>query len=445
MKGDETNQMQEIPYNVLNISADSNKPDILDIVNFATDTGYVDTASFILDNVCWITGKSKREHIRVNGKWILKPSLMVDMITSQMLEFDFEEKVKIIEQEDGKVIKQIYYVNDRIDGCVIYYNPMRKYTSIFFQHHQLLGKLQKEVVEKIKWIFQYYFLIPQEYVDRLDRYIKLSRIDFKRDYRYRDEQELALIKQIIDIAPSYIVGKNYIKVDEKEEHEDWDNFDDYVYMKKYKTESNATAEFVIYDKQLEQESKFRDGKITQEQLDYYQNVIRFEVRIKDKKLNNLKSDFGISKELDNYKDERVAEEYFSKYAELAFFKQPFYRIDYAIRLINKGGEKPKMKKKLIELLKEINENGYTYTQQHYKFSDNIFRNHIKKLKALNINPLTLKQVWKDKFGNEHKTTYTKIPNFIQKQSCLEEDDYVIPSKYRELVEQAKSKKVIDIS
>lgn len=365
--------MQQVPVNVL--TAPLRKMSILDIQNVLhqledtsfLDTGFADTSSFILDMICWITGKSKREHIKVNNIWQLKPTPEADRITDQILSFDFEKCVDIVKQEDGTVMKKNYRINNEFDGCTFYYNPMRHYMTIIFQHHLLLGKSQKEVIEYIKWIFQYYFLIPNVYVERLDNCIKLSRIDFKIDYRYRDEQELALIKQIIDIAPDYIVGKSYKKADEKDEHEDWDNFDDYVYMKKYKSKSNETVEFVIYDKQLEQESKFREGKITQEQLDKYKNVIRFEIRIKDKKLNNLKSDLGISKELDNYKDENVAEEYFSKYAEKAFFKENFYCVDEAINIINNSKKKDKTKEKLVDLVKSINEKGYTYTKEHYKW------------------------------------------------------------------------------
>ena len=433
--------MKQISCNVPVDGTVENTPmDMLDILNQATDTGYVDTASFILDMITWSTDKAKREHIKVNGSWILKPSLIAEMLISRLLSFDFEESGKMI-KGNGKKIWQKYWVNNSIDGVVFYYNPMRFYLSIFVDHNTLQGKSQVEVTNYIKDIFQSYFLFPQKYVDRLDRYIKLSRCDFKRDYRCRDEQELVLIKEIINIAPNSIVGKHYIKVDEKDEHDDWDNFDDYAYMQKYKTEANDNVEFVIYDKQLEQESKFREGKITQEELDYYEKVIRFEIRIKDKKLNNLKSNLGISKELDNYKDEQVADEYFSKYAELCFFTEPFYRIDKAKRIINKSSLKPKTKKKLGKLITSINKDGYTYTQEHYAYKGNTFRDHIKKLRSLGINPLTFSDIWKDKQGKKHKTKYTKIPNFIKKQNCLEEEG-IIPSKFNELKKQAK---VIDKS
>lgn len=394
-------------------------------LNVSINQTSTDTVSFIIDVVSWLNGDDKRKHYFSieEHRWKLKHSPIEKIIMNRLLSIDFEEDFKYIENKNGEKIKQIFYKFDYYGKYVFYYNPMRYYLTIIVQHHQLISKKQKEIIEEIKWLLRCHFMIPQKFVDRLDKYILLSRIDFRRDYRYRDEQELVLIKQIVNIAPEYIIGKSYKKIDEKDEHPDWNNYDDYEYMQKYKSKLNETVEFVIYDKQLEQESKFRNGKITQEELEQYKNVIRFEVRIKDKKLNNLKSDFGISKEFDNYNDDNVAEEYFSKYAGSVFFEEKFCRLDYAVRLINKSAEKPKMKKKLVKLLKKINDDGYTYTREHYEFSDNCFRDHIKRIRKIGIAPLTFKQVWKDKFRNEHKTTYTTIPSFIQKENCI--NDYIV--------------------
>lgn len=425
--------MKELSNNVADTSS-NNAMNLQNKNNIVIDTGYVDTVSFILDNICWITGKSKRDHIFVNGKWILKPSLLTEEMMNRILSVNFEEKTKPIEGDNGKIIKQIYFVNDHIPQCTFYHNPMRHYTTITIQHYLLLGKSHIEIIEYIKDIYKYYFLIPQKYVDRLDKYLILGRIDYKRDFRYRDEQELTLMKELIELAPDYIVGKSYMKLDERDEHPEWDNYDDYEYMKKYRSKSNETVEFVIYDKQLEQEDKFRKGEITQNELDKFEKIIRFEVRIKDKKLNNIKSDLGISKELYNYKDENMADNFFSTYAEVAFFKEPFYRIDSAIEIIEKSKEKTKIKEKLISLVKQINKNGFTYTQQHYNFNDNTFRNHIKKLRSLEINPLTFSKKWTDKLGKIHETTYQTIPNFIKKENCIKEDENMsVSSKFKEVM------------
>ena len=202
------------------------------------------------------------------------------------------------------------------------------------------------------------------------------------------------------------------------------------------------AEFVIYDKQLEQECKFRKDKITQEELDYFEKVIRFEVRIKNGKMNSLKTykNWTLDKDIDNYKDENVADELFNHYAEQSFFKEPFYRLDYAIRLIYNSGEKPNMRKKLVKLIKSINEKGYTKAKQEYEYKYS-FAEHIERLRKLGINPLTFRDTWTDKEVNTHKTTYTTILNFIQKDNCMYDsnEEVIIPSKLRELIGQEKYK------
>ena len=310
-------------------------------------------------------------------------------------------------------------------------------------HSALLGNAKYEIMNNIRDIFQNYFGLEDKYLKNLNRATSLGRIDYKRDHRYKDEQHLSLIKFIVDIAPDIIGNGNYKKLDERDEHLDIENFDDIEHMKKYKSTSNKTAEFVIYDKQLEQEVKFRKGKITQEELDYFERVIRFEVRIKNSKLNNRKTDNNctLDKDIDNYKDENVADELFNHYAEQSFFKEPFYRLDYAIRFIYNSGLKPNMRKKLVRLVKAINGKGYTKAKQEYEYKHS-FNNHISILRnELGINPLTFPTTWTDKEGNTHKTTYTTIPNFIQKDNCMYDsnEEAIIPSKLRELIGQEKYK------
>ena len=159
-------------------------------------------------------------------------------------------------------------------------------------------------------------------------------------------------------------------------------------------------------------------------------------------MNSLKTykNWTLDKDIDNYKDENVADELFNHYAEQSFFKEPFYRLDYAIRLIYNSGEKPNMRKKLVKLIKSINEKGYTKAKQEYEYKYS-FGEHIERLRKLGINPLTFRDTWTDKEVNTHKTTYTTILNFIQKDNCMYDsnEEVIIPSKLRELIGQEKYK------
>lgn len=420
-----------------------------DVAGKSIDTGYTDTLSVLID-MFKLAGEirkhkdlkipSKKGFIRKDNSLIV-PFNVSDLISS-ILSTDFEKYEKWINGKHKRE-KQIYYINYTLKGYNFYYNPRTYYLSIMIEHQELLGNAKFEIMNNIRDIFQNYFGLEDKYLKNLDRATSLSRIDYKRDYRYKDEQHLSLIKFIVDISPDGIVGNNYKKLDERDEHLDIEDFDDFEYMKKFKSLSNKTAEFVIYDKQLEQEDKFRKGKITQDELDYFEKVIRFEVRIKNEKLKNLKrnKNWALDKDIDNYKDENVADELFNYYAEQAFFSEPFYRLDYAIRLIYNSEIKPNMRKKLVKLVKVINEKGYTRAKQEYEYKHS-FNNHISILRnELHINPLTFPATWTDKEGNTHKTTYTTIPNFIQMRNCMYDsnEEAIIPSKLRELMEQEKYK------
>lgn len=431
-----------------------------EIVGKTIDTGYTDTMSVLIDIFKLARERREYNELEIPSKkgFIRKKKLIVpdsvEHLISSILNTDFEQYEKWIKKKGKgkhKKEKQIYYINYNLKDYNFYYNPRTYYLSIMIEHSALLGNAKFEIMNNIRHIFKNYLGLEDNYLKNLDKATKLSRIDYKRDYRYRDEQHLSLMKFIIEKAPDEIVGNNYKKIDERDEHLDIEDFDDIEYMKKYKSPSNKTAEFVIYDKQLEQEDKFRKGKTTQEELEYFEKVIRFEVRIKNGKLNTISAkrykdtDKEIrktrEKDIDNYKDEEVADKFFSHYAEKAFFSEQFYRLDYAIRLIYKSGLKPNMRKKLVKLVKAINEKGYTKAKQEYEYKHS-FNNHISILRnELDINPLTFPTTWTDKEGNTHKTTYTTIPNFIQKKNCMYDsnEEAIIPSKLRELMEQEKNR------
>lgn len=426
--------------------------EMFETIDKAIDTGYTDTMSLLTDmfKLAGEIREYKELEIPTKKGFIRKRKLIVpfnvsDLISS-ILSTDFEEYDKWIKKKvkgKHKKEKQVYYINYTLKDYNFYYNPRTYYLSIMIEHQALLGNAKFEIMNNMSDIFQNYFGLEDKYLKNLDRATKLSRIDYKRDHRYRDEQHLSLIKFIVDIAPDTIGNGNYEKLDERDEHLDIEDFDDFEYMKKFKSSSNKTAEFVIYDKQLEQEGKFKKGKITQDELDYYDKVIRFEVRIKNGKLNSLKTNKKrtLDKDIDNYKDENVADELFNYYVEQVFFAEPFYRLDYAIRLIYNSELKPNIKKKLVKLVKVINEKGYTIAKQEYEYKHS-FNNHISILRnQLHINPLTFPTTWTDKEGNTHKTTYTTIPNFIQMRNCMYDsnEEAIIPSKLRGLMEQEKYK------
>lgn len=376
------------------------------------DTGDdVDTMSFLVAVKLWIPDEDERKQV-------------VRLIRN----------VSSVEQKEIKFVKdgilRTYtdtYYNTKITKssnkkCTLYgfsYRCLTGYLSIRLKHSVVYCRSANMIIKDIKQQMSQFFHIPDKYIQNIADYICLGRIDYKRDYPFRSLEEYYLIRQIIDIAPKDIIRGNYRKqpIDDSE----------YMYMVAYKSESNKTVEFVVYNKDLEQRQQLIDKKIDEAEYDLHYNTIRFEVRILNAKLNKM----DIPKDIFHYRKKEMAEKLFSFYAESAFFTEPMYRIDVAKKLVNKSDENENMKEKLCTILDEINKRGYTSVRQKYSIEVILkngkrqrnytqFNRYIERLRALKINPLTFKRSWFDEDGDEIRTTYKEIPNFILLENRKEE-------------------------
>lgn len=370
-----------------------------------TDTGKVDTMQLIINFKDWI----KDYYIHQLIQYI------------QDISRKKVETVTVYENGEPFLIN-IYTYSSSCKGYSFHYRSNNVCLFIQLPHHLVLGTDQDIIIRNIKEVMKEHFKIPEEYIDKLDNYILLSRIDYKRDYRYHNLEEYCLIREIIDrVATRNIVRNNY-KFEVLEDTKT-------KYLVAYKSSSNKTVEFVIYNKDKEQLNKYKQKKITLEQYKQNTNLIRFEVKIKNAKLNSLKHKDGTSKEICNYKDKDTADELFSYYAKKVYFTEPFYRIDIAQKLVEESNLRKDMKDNLCELLVSINEKGYTETRAIYSKPKNEedkpnyakFNRYIEKLRELNINPLTFSKTWLD----GQITTYEQIPNFTLAENCVEEEGLIL--------------------
>lgn len=313
-----------------------------------------------------------------------------------------------------------------------YYSCNTGYLTVTLSNQSILARNENMIKKDIKQVMSKHFNIPDKYLETVDNFIVLTRIDYKRDYYYHNFQEYSLIRQIIDIAPDTIMRDYYNKEIKRDDEQE--------YRVTYQSTTNRAAEFVLYNKDMEQLRKYQLKKIDDIQLSSYKNMFRSEVRIFNAKLNveKCKSD-GKDKTITNYKCLSSATEYFNKYSKQAFFDKPFYRIDVAKDMVNKSSLKQNMKYKLCHLLELINENGYTKAKEIYKpkmvlngteikviddgkpKDDTNFKRHIGRLLDLGISPLTIKTTWL----GDNETTYTEIPNFTLAGSCPGKDGYLI--------------------
>ncbi len=209
----------------------------------------------------------------------------------------------------------------------------------------------------------------------------LNRIDFKHDFEfeYNPSAERQALMCILNISRDEYYGVC------KEELKKGSGI-------KYNPISSYT-EVIVYDKEQERKNRLKTRKkSSQVELDVeeYKNVFRTELRLKNKRLYyNKNNTLKIDKTLDNYYNEEISDECFRRYVEPIFYKEPFYRLDYAILAIQSDRRlTEKEAEKLCQLVTDINKKGFTKAKEEYKYSDDTFEHHIKLLRSIGINPLT---------------------------------------------------------
>ncbi len=373
-----------------------------------TDTGEVDTMQL---KICL-------------SEWITSPSYLFELV-GYIISISFVETEEIeIWDNENKEYKSItiYKCSSKYKDYSFHYRSNTKCLFIQLPHHHVLGTDQDIIIRNIKEVMKEHFKIPQEYIDKLDDYILLSRVDYKRDYKYHNLQEYSLIREIVDrVATRSIVKDNY-KFEVIKDTED-------VYMIAYKSSSNRTVEVVCYNKDKEQLNRYNNKKIDLSTYKSSTNLIRFEVRIKNLKLNSLKHRDGTTKEICNYKNKDTADELFTYYAKQVYFTQPFHRIDIALNKVKTSKIRQDVKDNLCKVLVSINKIGYTETRRIYskpkkkgnKPNYSKFNRYIERLEELGINPLTYSETWL----NGQQTTYEQIPNFTLAENCIQEEAMII--------------------
>lgn len=401
----------------------SKLPYSLEYILENTDTGYTDTLSLLVACKKWISNEFERQQVIQQIK------------NASSME---QKEITITREGENIPITDTYYntkvTSSNNKNTTLYgfsYRCLTGYLSIRLKHSVVKGKDEKAIIKDIKNQMSNVYHISDKYLDNINNYICLGRIDYKRDYRFRSIEEYYLIKQIIDIAPTSIINKHY----QKETIKDTDT----MYMKAYRSKTNTTVEFAIYNKDLEQLQQLADNKINNAEYHEYKNTIRFEVRILNAKLNSLKK-LGIPKDILNYRDKEMSKLLFNNYASKVFFNEQFYRLDVANEIIDTSSlykNKKKMRAKLCNVLEEINTNGYSQTRDYYstvvknkktgKEQKNYskFNRYIKRIKELGINPLTFKTTWIDNKLNISDTTYKQLPNFTLAENCLEEEHLML--------------------
>lgn len=203
-------------------------------------------------------------------------------------------------------------------------------------------------------------------------------------------------------------------------------------MRKLSKEEKEMANYMelcLYNKTKEIEMKVLEGKAFETEKEKFENVFRTEVKIKNGKINsNINKEKMKDKSIETYYNSKNTTELYNSPVKKIFGENDFYRIDVALKIIDRNKSiRNKTKTKLKLLLRKINKLGYTTAKEYWvkKYSEVTFRNHIKKIEKLGINVLTFDRkinglaVERDTIKN-----FTKLENSVNNQNLDGDGDNV---------------------
>ncbi len=225
----------------------------------------------------------------------------------------------------------------------------------------------------------------------------INRVDVKNDYKLKVSDEQLVAQDILRITADKI--KRFTK--ELTIYKNRTNCE-------YKTKKNNCVAITCYFKEYERLEK---GTVTEAEI--YQNILRTEVKLKNKHLNDNRN--KMDKTLANYFKKEVAQDYFNQYIKPIFYTEPFWRLDVAKLEIYKSEIlKDFEKDRLYKFLEDINKFGITDVKD--KYDDDTFIEYIKKIRKMGINPLCFSPVIDGK-----EITIEKMDNFTLLENGIVED------------------------
>lgn len=144
----------------------------------------------------------------------------------------------------------------------------------------------------------------------------------------------------------------------------------------------------------------------QKQIDDAKDILRIEVQCEKSKIYNLKknNDDIISTELFNFIGLDLAREVLTDYYDKTIGSGDYYSLNEAKKIINAQLDiTDSMKKKLIDHLKYINNYKSIYEAKKALKNNPLFNDYLKRIRALNINPVIIPRSKKIPFLANIKT------------------------------------------
>lgn len=157
---------------------------------------------------------------------------------------------------------------------------------------------------------------------------------------------------------------------------------------------NGSLEIILYDKNLEAKAKNRKPER------WEQDVLRFEIRLKNSHIYNLCKRTGEQKCLFNFFNEARYNEYLKKYLYNIYPLGNFYNFVQAEKIIEVSSNSLTLKRGLKNFIKKVS-NGHLESPMSKNYngaiSKDTWRARIKILNDMNVNPITIPQKYKIDF------------------------------------------------
>lgn len=347
-------------------------------------------------------------------------------------ENDIKNMSSVIINPKGKYIKAPVYWHKYYNGYRFTYFENWHSLTVMIPHYKIQKLAAKDIIELVRETIMVLFKITDDDMNS----IYLNRIDIKCDYRYADEEEFRIIKNILDkVKDNYYCYKKEIRQNDPNGYlitftKDKDNkyskgpitasakviknkLNDEEFIEE--DDIGSYMQIVEYNKTLEIEQQISEGKLPESYRDKYINVFRTEVRIGNSRLNHYKNTSGIMKILENYYNLETTTQLYEYPTKRIFGTNDFYRIDEALNIINSSSMRHTTKEKLCNLLLLVNEKGCTIAKKEWNnmFSEKTYANHKKKIESLGLNIITYDEVIDNKVVSvETIKNFTLLKNRI---------------------------------
>lgn len=269
-----------------------------------------------------------------------------------------------------------YDLSDNInyEGITLVYIKEKELFRKLFLHIdciKLLGRSEISIND-LEFIEEVIYNIKKD-LFLYNKKIKLSRIDYRKDVYV---ENLNKRKVLFNIYNKYLNKISYMnKVDVYNKYNRTPNSN---FSLRYENKSKSLN---IYDK--EEERKARNQPV----MDYEKNIIRYEAQVNASKIKYLNKKYGIEATLKDYFNKEMYNICMLDCVIKVVYKEDYYNQYHAFKIIDNSKYSSTNKKNMKEFMLTVaNKRSLDAGKKKYK---NKYRNILKNLKELNVNPILI--------------------------------------------------------